>query len=291
MDGKLAVLTQLLDPQWSQTLDAFGAANDAAGGDLQKGAVRLSQCAVTLAAGGLSGSLGIEMLGSFLPPDEQTALSAATSLLRGDPIGAVMSVLPPDARFAASVAAPLLCGDLGGSLSALAGRFLPPELLPVWNAMEQTGELAGPFSIVRPNLPSPFSKPKAPEEGSADLSTDSLEDCGVAPWVARISDVVACPKGGGPIITGQMNVLAGFMPIARKTDKALCIGPPDIINDGESTVKIGGNDAARLADSTAHGGKIASGFSTVWIGKSHAPCVKIAAARRAAIVIHGPAAE
>jgi uncharacterized Zn-binding protein involved in type VI secretion len=93
---------------------------------------------------------------------------------------------------------------------------------------------------------------------------------------ARITDSHVCPMVtpfvppiphvGGPIITGQPNVLIGFMPAARVTDMAVCVGPPDIIVKGSVTVLIGFMPAARLGDLTAHGGTIVSGFPQVLIG-------------------------
>ncbi|MCS3870502.1 putative Zn-binding protein involved in type VI secretion [Chryseobacterium ginsenosidimutans] len=49
-------------------------------------------------------------------------------------------------------------------------------------------------------------------------------------------------------------------------DKAVCTGPPDTIASGSSSVMIGGKPAARMGDSTAHGGVIAAGEATVLIG-------------------------
>jgi uncharacterized Zn-binding protein involved in type VI secretion len=45
-----------------------------------------------------------------------------------------------------------------------------------------------------------------------------------------------------------------------------CVGPPDTIAAGSGTVKIGGMAAARVGDSTAHGGTITLGAPTVNIG-------------------------
>jgi uncharacterized Zn-binding protein involved in type VI secretion len=45
-----------------------------------------------------------------------------------------------------------------------------------------------------------------------------------------------------------------------------CTGPPDTIIKGSATVMIGGKPAARLGDSTAHGGTIILGCFTVMIG-------------------------
>jgi uncharacterized Zn-binding protein involved in type VI secretion len=47
---------------------------------------------------------------------------------------------------------------------------------------------------------------------------------------------------------------------------AVCVGPPDSIVLGSATVLIGGMPAARLGDSTAHGGTIIAGHPTVLIG-------------------------
>jgi uncharacterized Zn-binding protein involved in type VI secretion len=46
----------------------------------------------------------------------------------------------------------------------------------------------------------------------------------------------------------------------------MCVGPPDTIVKGSATVFIGGKPAARMGDSTAHGGVIAMGWPTVLIG-------------------------
>jgi len=49
-------------------------------------------------------------------------------------------------------------------------------------------------------------------------------------------------------------------------DMCVCVGPPDSIVKGSATVMIGGKPAARMGDSTAHGGSIALGAFTVMIG-------------------------
>ena len=46
----------------------------------------------------------------------------------------------------------------------------------------------------------------------------------------------------------------------------VCVGPPDTIVQGSSTVMICGRPAARMGDNTAHGGSIAIGCPTVLIG-------------------------
>jgi len=45
-----------------------------------------------------------------------------------------------------------------------------------------------------------------------------------------------------------------------------CVGPPDVILMGSPTVLIGGLQAARVLDPTAHGGMIVLGWPTVLIG-------------------------
>jgi uncharacterized Zn-binding protein involved in type VI secretion len=91
---------------------------------------------------------------------------------------------------------------------------------------------------------------------------------------ARVSDMHVCPMVtvvvphvGGPILPPCWpTVLIGGLPAARVSDRATCVGPPDVIVQGSFTVLIGGLPAARMGDSTAHGGKIVMGFPTVLIG-------------------------
>lgn len=93
------------------------------------------------------------------------------------------------------------------------------------------------------------------------------------PPAARITDMHTCPMSdgpkphvGGPIIKGEPSVLIGFMPAARVTDTAVCVGPPDMIVKGSSSVLIGFMPAARIGDQTVHGGVIVAGCPTVMIG-------------------------
>jgi uncharacterized Zn-binding protein involved in type VI secretion len=46
----------------------------------------------------------------------------------------------------------------------------------------------------------------------------------------------------------------------------VCLGPPDTIVNGSTTVLISGRPAARMGDTTAHGGSIVLGAQTVIIG-------------------------
>jgi uncharacterized Zn-binding protein involved in type VI secretion len=68
---------------------------------------------------------------------------------------------------------------------------------------------------------------------------------------ARVGDMHACPMMtpgvppiphvGGPILPpGSATVLIGGQPAARQGDMATCVGPPDTIAAGCTTVLIGG---------------------------------------------------
>jgi uncharacterized Zn-binding protein involved in type VI secretion len=63
-----------------------------------------------------------------------------------------------------------------------------------------------------------------------------------------------------------VTVLIGKLPAARVTDRAICVGPPDVIVKGSATVFINKLPAARVTDMTAHGGHIVLGCLTVLVG-------------------------
>lgn len=97
------------------------------------------------------------------------------------------------------------------------------------------------------------------------------------PPAARLTDMHTCPMVtpglppvphvGGPVVgPGIPNVLIEELPAAVVGDMATCVGPPDVIVKGSATVLISGRPAARLGDSTAHGGVITVGAPTVIIG-------------------------
>ena len=97
------------------------------------------------------------------------------------------------------------------------------------------------------------------------------------PLAARLTDFHECPMQtpapvpiphvGGPIVgPGEPTVLICKLPAAKVGDMCVCVGPPDSIVKGSSTVQIGGMPAARMGDATAHGGKIVLGAPTVMIG-------------------------
>jgi len=94
---------------------------------------------------------------------------------------------------------------------------------------------------------------------------------------ARLGDMHTCPMVtpgtppvphvGGPVSGPCVPaVLIGFMPAATVGDMCVCVGPPDTIAMGSSKVMIGGKPAARMGDSTVHGGVIVAGCPIVLIG-------------------------
>lgn len=97
------------------------------------------------------------------------------------------------------------------------------------------------------------------------------------PPAARVTDMHTCPMQspatppvphvGGPILPPcEPTVLIGFLPAARVSDMAVCVGPPDSIAMGSTSVLIGFLMAARIGDPTVHGGVIVAGEPTVMIG-------------------------
>ena len=98
------------------------------------------------------------------------------------------------------------------------------------------------------------------------------------PPAARLTDMHTCPMqtpawpspiphvggpSGGP---RAATVLIGKLPAAVMGGNCVCVGPPDTIIKGSSTVMICGKPAARMGDTTAHGGQIVLGCPTVIIG-------------------------
>ena len=75
------------------------------------------------------------------------------------------------------------------------------------------------------------------------------------------------PHVGGPVVgPGAPTVMIGKMPAAVIGDSCVCVGPPDAIVKASATVMIEGKPAARMGDTTAHGGSIVVGLPTVMIG-------------------------
>ena len=95
----------------------------------------------------------------------------------------------------------------------------------------------------------------------------------MCPPAARLTDMHVCPMVtgvvphvGGPIMLGAPTVLTQSLPQARVTDVLTCVGPPDMIAMGSTSVFVTGLPAARMGDATAHGGVIILGCPTVLIG-------------------------
>ena len=96
------------------------------------------------------------------------------------------------------------------------------------------------------------------------------------PPAARLSDMHVCPMVtpglppiphvGGPIIMGAPTVLTGKLPQARATDNCVCVGPPDLIAKGRTTLLVCNLPAARIGDICGHGGAVIMGCPTVLIG-------------------------
>lgn len=94
---------------------------------------------------------------------------------------------------------------------------------------------------------------------------------------ARVGDMHTCPQQtpgtppvphvGGPVLPpGAPTVLIGGVPAATMGSQCTCVGPPDVIVKGSATVLIQNKPAARVGDTTAHGGAIVAGCPTVLIG-------------------------
>lgn len=97
------------------------------------------------------------------------------------------------------------------------------------------------------------------------------------PPAARLTDMHTCPMQtpapvpiphvGGPIIgPGAPTVLIGGLPAATLGSMAVCVGPPDALIQGSTSVLINSQPACRMGDNTAHGGTIVLGDPTVLIG-------------------------
>jgi uncharacterized Zn-binding protein involved in type VI secretion len=70
-----------------------------------------------------------------------------------------------------------------------------------------------------------------------------------------------------PMVTGVVPHVGGpILPAGAVPTVCTCTGPPDSIMMGSATVMIGGKPAARMGDTTAHGGSIVLGVMNVLIG-------------------------
>ena len=96
-------------------------------------------------------------------------------------------------------------------------------------------------------------------------------------FAARLTDFHQCPMMnptvppiphvGGPVVgPGAPTVLIGCLPGSVIGDVCICVGPPDSVVKGSSSVMLMNKPAARMGDNTAHGGSIMLGCFTVMIG-------------------------
>lgn len=91
---------------------------------------------------------------------------------------------------------------------------------------------------------------------------------------SRITDMHVCPAATGPVphvggpivVPGAPTVLIGGLPAATVGSMCVCVGPPDTVASGSGTVLLSNKPAARMGDSSGHGGKIILGCPTVLIG-------------------------
>lgn len=94
------------------------------------------------------------------------------------------------------------------------------------------------------------------------------------PPASRLTDMHVCPQVtvlvphvGGPILPPcAPTVMIGFLPAARVMDPCLCVGPPDMIAKGSTSVMTSFMPQARMGDMTVHGGTIVMGLPTVMVG-------------------------
>ncbi len=92
-------------------------------------------------------------------------------------------------------------------------------------------------------------------------------DMHVCPMVTP--GVPPVPHVGGPIVgPGAVKTLIAGLPAAMVGAQCVCVGPPDVIIKGSFVCLIEGKPAARVTDTTAHGGTITVGCPTVLIGDS-----------------------
>lgn len=110
--------------------------------------------------------------------------------------------------------------------------------------------------------------------------------------------VVPIPHVGGPIMgPGVPNVLVGGMPVSVIGDTCMCVGPPDVVSSGATSVTVSGRFMSTVISSmTAHGGKIVAGCFTVMVcnpaaGAANAAAAGAAAAAQGAAAAAGAAAE
>lgn len=121
-------------------------------------------------------------------------------------------------------------------------------------------------------------------------------------FAARLFDMHVCPLStpavvpiphvGGPITgPGIPNVLIGGMPVSVLGDICICVGPPDSVVSGATTVMVMNRPMSlTITSSTAHGGRIVAGCFTVMVNNPAAGAANAAGAAASAAAAGAAAA-
>jgi len=96
--------------------------------------------------------------------------------------------------------------------------------------------------------------------------------------IATIDSMHICPMCSGPVphvggpITGPgaPNILINNKPAAIMGDICICVGPPDVVVQGEASILFNGVPVVCVGHMTAHGGIITAGEANV-IASTAAP--------------------
>lgn len=96
--------------------------------------------------------------------------------------------------------------------------------------------------------------------------------------IATLGSMHACPMCsgtvphvGGPISgPGTPNILINNKPASIMGDMCVCVGPPDVVVQGEASIFFNGTPVVCIGHLTAHGGAITSGEANV-IASTAAP--------------------
>ncbi len=91
-----------------------------------------------------------------------------------------------------------------------------------------------------------------------------LTDLHICPMVTPGTPPI--PHVGGPILgPGAPTVITCGMVQSVITDKAMCVGPPDIVVMGAMTVLANNLPCSRITSQCAHGGQVVMGAPNVLV--------------------------
>jgi uncharacterized Zn-binding protein involved in type VI secretion len=116
---------------------------------------------------------------------------------------------------------------------------------------------------------------------------------------SRITDMHVCPLStpgtppiphvGGIILPpGVVTVLVGNLPAATVGDMCMCVGPPDAIVMGATTILVNSKPGARISSSTAHGGTVTLGYPTVLYGEGLSAIAALVSPEVLALIMQSP---